>query len=43
MFEVGKYKNKWAIFDSVACVWYFIKGGKKECQKLCDKLNNERG
>lgn len=42
MFEIGKYKNKWAVFDTVACVWYFVKGGRKACEKMCKELNGKR-
>lgn len=42
MFEIGKYKGRWAIFDTISLVWYFCKGGRRGCEKLCKDLN-ERG
>lgn len=39
MFVVEKYKNKWAVLDTVSCVWYFIGRGKKYCEKMAKDLN----
>ena len=39
MFVVEKYKNKWAVLDTADRVWYFVKGGRKACLKLCEELN----
>lgn len=41
MFIVEKYKGRWAVLDTVSCVWYFPKG-KKNCEKFAKELN-ERG
>ena len=39
MHEIGKYKNRWAVFDTVACVWYFVKGGRVACENFCAMMN----
>lgn len=39
MYEIGKYKNRWAVFDTVACVWYFVKGGRNACERFAAELN----
>lgn len=39
MFIVEKYKNKWAVLDTVSCVWYFIGLGKRYCTQKAKELN----
>lgn len=41
MYTVGKYKGKWAIFDTVTKVWYFTTGGKKGAEAKAKALNSE--
>lgn len=40
-FEALKYKNRWAVFDTCACVWYFTKGGKRGAEKMAKELNKK--
>lgn len=39
IYEVGKYHGRWAVFDTVARVWIFTKGGRKACERLAKELN----
>lgn len=39
MYEIGKYRGRWAVFDCLACVWYFVKGGRKACERFAAELN----
>ena len=39
VFIVEKYKNKWAVLDTVSRVWYFIGAGRKTCEKKAKELN----
>ena len=39
IYEIGKYKRRWAVFNTVACVWYFVKGGRKACERFAEELN----
>ena len=41
MFELGKYQGRWAVFDTVARVWYFRKG-KAACAALIRELGEGR-
>jgi hypothetical protein len=42
-FEIVKYKGRWAIFDNVACVYYFGKLEKLKIRvKEWNKFNSEK-
>jgi hypothetical protein len=33
MFVLAKYKNKWAVLDTAANIYYFIGRGRAYCEK----------
>jgi hypothetical protein len=39
MFVLAKYKNKWAVLDTAANVYYFIGCGRTYCEKKVRELN----
>lgn len=41
MFTVGKYKNRWAVLDTVSNCWYFAeKTGLAAAVAFAQRLNN---
>ena len=41
-YELAKYKGKWAVFDKVSRMFYFVGMGKKFCKRKVESLNEYR-
>jgi len=39
MFKAVKQGKKWAVIDTRARVFYYVRGGRRACEKLAKDLN----
>ena len=39
-FELSKYKDKWAVFDTSSRLFFFIGKGNKFCKEKVNELNS---
>lgn len=41
IYEPAKYHNKWAVFDRVSRLFFYVGKGKKFCTEKAEELNKE--
>ena len=41
IYEPAKYHNKWAVFDRVSRLFFYVGKGKKFCTEKARELNKE--